>query len=107
MSLIRLNPDDVLPIIQVRVSDLAPRVLVAGDPARVERMSQQLSNVRQVGANREYVCFTGEYEGESVSVCSLGVGLAGSAAGVGGVCRAWWVQICFEGRPGCRKHDVC
>ncbi|HLS03546.1 MAG TPA: nucleoside phosphorylase [Actinomycetales bacterium] len=106
MSLIRLNPDDVLPIIQVRVSDLAPRVLVAGDPARVERMSQQLSNVRQVGANREYVSFTGEYEGESVSVVSHGVGSAGAAAAFEELCRAGAERIIRVGTAGGMQPDV-
>lgn len=106
MTLIRLNPDDVLPIIQVKVSDLAPRVLVAGDPARVERIAAQLTNARRVGANREYVSYTGEFEGELVSVMSHGVGSAGAAAAFEELCRAGVERIIRVGTAGGLQPDV-
>ena len=106
MTLIRLNPDDVLPIIQVKVSDLAPRVLVAGDPARVERISTQLENVRQVGSNREYVSYSGEYDGKQVSVVSHGVGSAGASAAFEELCRAGVEQIIRVGTAGGLQPDV-
>ncbi len=73
------QPDDVLPHMQVKVRDLAPRVLVAGDPARVERIAAQLDGAKRVGANREYVTYTGQWRGVRVSVSSHGVGSAGAA----------------------------
>lgn len=106
MSLIRLDPEDVLPIIQVKVSDLAPRVLVAGDPARVERISTQLENVRRVGANREYVSYTGEFEGELVSVVSHGVGSAGAGAAFEELCRAGVEKIIRVGTAGGMQRNV-
>lgn len=106
MTLVRLNPEDTLPIIQVKVSDLAPRVLVAGDPARVERIAEQLTNARRVGANREYVSYTGEYEGRLVSVVSHGVGSAGAAAAFEELCRAGVERIIRVGTAGGLQPDV-
>lgn len=75
---IRLSPEEILPITQVKVSDLAPLTLVAGDPARVERISALLENPRRIGANREYVTYRGSYRGTEVNVASHGIGSAGA-----------------------------
>ncbi len=106
MSLVRLSPEETLPILQVRVSDLAPRVLVAGDPARVTRIAEQLDQARQVGANREYVSYTGKYQGELVSVVSHGVGSAGAAAAFEELCRAGVERIIRVGTAGGLKPEV-
>src|SRR5690625_189847 len=106
MSLVRLNPEETLPILQVRVADLAPRVLVAGDPARVTRIAEQLDQARQVGSNREYVSYTGKYQGELVSVVSHGVGSAGAAAAFEELCRAGVERIIRVGTAGGLKPEV-
>lgn len=100
MERIRFDADDTLPITQVRVGDLAPRVLVAGDPARVERISQLLDDVRKVGQNREYVSYTGKYNGKPVSVMSHGVGAAGAGAAFEELCRAGVERIVRTGTAG-------
>ncbi len=100
MERIRFDADDTLPITQVRVGDLAPRVLVAGDPARVERISQLLDDVRKVGQNREYVSYTGKYNGQVVSVMSHGVGAAGAGAAFEELCRAGVERIVRTGTAG-------
>lgn len=100
MDRIRLDADDTLPIMQVRVGDLAPRVLVAGDPARAERISHLLEDARRVGANREYVSYTGTFNGQSVSVVSHGVGAAGAGAAFEELCRAGVERIVRTGTAG-------
>lgn len=106
MAHIRLNPEDTLPIIQVKVGDIASRVLVAGDPARVQRIAESLDDARRVGANREYVTFTGTYRGTPVSVSSHGVGAAGAGAAFEELCRAGAERIIRVGTAGGLQPDI-
>jgi len=73
----------LLPVLEARPSDIAARVLVVGDPARGEAAAARLEGVRRVGANREFVTWTGGRSGQRVTVASHGIGSAGAG-------------ICFE-----------
>lgn len=103
---IRLSADDTLPIARARVGDLAPRVLVAGDPARVTRIGALLDDARQVGANREYVTITGTYRGHAVSLMSHGVGSAGAGVVFEELCRAGVERIVRVGTAGGMQPHV-
>jgi uridine phosphorylase len=54
--------------------DIAPVVIVPGDQARVEKIVKRLCNARKVAENRGLITYTGEYEGNEVSVTSTGMG---------------------------------
>lgn len=55
-------------------ADVAPTILLAGDPARVEKASRKLDVVERRVANREFVTVTGAFKGVPVSVMSTGIG---------------------------------
>jgi len=60
--------------------EIAPNVLVPGDPARAARIaSEWLTDAKLVMVQREFHSYTGEYEGVPVSVISTGVGSPGAA----------------------------
>lgn len=55
--------------------ELAPNIVVCGDPARAERFAAaHLQQVRVERRHREYVTFTGERAGVSISVMATGMG---------------------------------
>ena len=83
MAPVRLPADAELPLLRTRVSDLADRALVVGDPGRAARVAELLDNATQLTANREYHVYNGTYRGVPVTVASHGVGAAGAA-------------VCFE-----------
>ncbi|MDK6028991.1 purine-nucleoside phosphorylase [Ignisphaera sp. 4213-co] len=60
--------------IKAKKGDVAERVIVAGDPARVEQVSKMLENPRVVNTNRGFIIYTGAYKGVPVSVAVHGVG---------------------------------
>ncbi len=60
--------------IKAKKGDVAERVIVAGDPARVEQVSKMLENPRVVNTNRGFIIYTGTYKGVPVSVAVHGVG---------------------------------
>lgn len=54
--------------------EVAPNILLCGDPARAERVSQLFDSVSHRVANREYLTFTGKYQGLPLSVMATGIG---------------------------------
>ena len=73
-----IDSDLLLPGIKVHPRDLTPHVMVVGDPNRVREAARFLSDVKEVGNNREYLTVTGEYGGRRLTVVSHGVGAGGA-----------------------------
>lgn len=60
--------------LNAKPGDYAERVLVAGDPGRITRLSSLLDDARLVADNRGLVGYTGTYRGVPVSLQSSGMG---------------------------------
>lgn len=60
--------------IGLKPGDVAPYILMCGDPARVEKVSRYLKKVEAPIRHREYVTITGVYKGVPVSVMATGMG---------------------------------
>ncbi|MDO8451388.1 MAG: nucleoside phosphorylase [bacterium] len=54
--------------------DVAPSVLVPGDPARVNKIASLWDSVHEVANHREYHTMTGMFEGVPISCTSSGIG---------------------------------
>ncbi len=54
--------------------DIAPIVLLPGDPGRVPIIASHWDAARHVATNREYVTYTGVYRGTPISCTSTGIG---------------------------------
>lgn len=60
--------------LRVGPGDVAPTVLLPGDPGRVALISSGWDSFEEVGNNREFVTHTGTLQGEPVSAISTGIG---------------------------------
>jgi uridine phosphorylase len=78
-----MDPNALLPVLKVKVSDLTPSALVVGDPQRAAAAAEYLDDVKELAYFREYRTFTGTYSGVPITISSHGVGSAGAS-------------ICFE-----------
>ncbi len=65
--------------LQTSEGDLAPYVLLPGDPGRVEVIASLWDEARHVATNREYVTYTGTYKGAPISCTSTGIGAPSTA----------------------------
>jgi uridine phosphorylase len=65
--------------LQVGSGDVAPYVLLPGDPGRVEVIASIWDEAHHVASNREYVTFTGTYRGAPISCTSTGIGAPSTA----------------------------
>jgi uridine phosphorylase len=70
----------VLKHIRCGAGDIAPNVIIPGDPGRVRRIVAQMDSADFIAENREYVVYTGEHQGVPITVCSSGIG--GPAASI-------------------------
>ena len=62
--------------------DLAPYILTCGDPGRAQRIARRLTRVDMRRKNREFLTYTGVYEGIPISVIATGIGAPASAIAV-------------------------
>ena len=65
---------DAQPITGLRPGDVASHVLLCGDPARVERISDGWKEAREVCRVREYRVVTGLRDGQRLTAASTGIG---------------------------------
>ncbi len=70
---------DAQPITGCTPGDIAERVFLCGDPARVELISENWESKREVCSVREFTIVTGEKEGVALSAASHGIGAPGTA----------------------------
>ena len=66
--------------LQIRDGDVAPYVLLPGDPGRVPTIAAHWAEARHLATNREYVTYTGVYQGVPIS-CTSGRTAAGLKTG--------------------------
>lgn len=63
-----------VPHLLCKKGDIAPIVLLPGDPGRVELFKELCDDFSIIASNREYTVGTGTYKGHPISVCSTGIG---------------------------------
>jgi len=65
--------------VKLAPGDVAPYVLLPGDPGRVPVVASFWDEAREVARNREYVTYTGTYRGAPISCTSTGIGAPSTA----------------------------
>ncbi|MEM7097602.1 MAG: nucleoside phosphorylase [Pseudomonadota bacterium] len=95
-----------LPILNTPAENIPERILVVGDPNRLEVVSKQLENVTQISANREYHSLKGHYQGELIAAVSHGVGSAGAGACFEELCQSGAKRIVRAGSAGGMQSGV-
>jgi uridine phosphorylase len=65
--------------VQCQSGDVAPYVLLPGDPGRVEVVASFWDKAEKIAQNREYVTYTGTYQGVPISCTSTGIGSPSTA----------------------------
>ena len=68
--------------IDMQAGDVAPTVLIPGDPGRVKVFAELMDEAHQVAEKREYITYTGKKDGVAISCTSTGLGCPPTAIGV-------------------------
>ncbi|MDM7274575.1 MAG: purine-nucleoside phosphorylase [Thermoprotei archaeon] len=59
---------------EARLGDVAPRVIVSGDPSRVDYLAGLLEGARLINAYRGLRVYTGSFKGAAYTIASHGIG---------------------------------
>ncbi len=70
---------DAQPITGLRPGQVAPHVLLCGDPARVDALAQRFTGAEEVCRVREYRVVTGALDGAPLTAASTGIGAPSTA----------------------------
>lgn len=65
--------------LKCRTDDVAPLVILVGDPARVNLFADEMTNAEIICQEREFTTLTGDYQGVRLSVISIGIGAPSAA----------------------------
>ncbi|HOP04457.1 MAG TPA: nucleoside phosphorylase [Tenuifilaceae bacterium] len=69
-----VNPDGSIFHLHLRPQDIADKIILVGDPGRVDTIASFFGKIEVTAANREFKTVTGIFNGERVSAISTGIG---------------------------------
>jgi uridine phosphorylase len=69
-----LNPDGSIYHLNLLPEDIASKIILVGDPDRVDSVSKIFDSVRVKKQKREFVTHSGSYQGKEITVISTGIG---------------------------------
>ncbi|MCE2963463.1 MAG: nucleoside phosphorylase [Chitinophagales bacterium] len=69
-----LNSDASIYHLNLLPEDIASKIILVGDPDRVDSVSKIFDSVRVKKQKREFVTHTGSYQGKEITVISTGIG---------------------------------
>ena len=75
LSELPLNHDGSVYHLGLKPEELTDKIILVGDPGRVETVSSKFDSVLKKKQNREFVIHIGTYKGEPVTVMSTGMGV--------------------------------
>ena len=73
---------ELQPHIKLKKGDIAPYVLIPGDPGRVRTIASYWQEAKEIMFNREFLTMTGVYNGVPISAVSTGIGCPSAAIAV-------------------------
>ncbi|MTI67199.1 MAG: nucleoside phosphorylase [Firmicutes bacterium] len=92
--------------IRCKKGDVAPYVLIPGDPGRAKRIAEKFDSYEKISENREYVVYTGTKDGEKLSVCSTGIGGPSASIAVEELAKVGAHTFIRVGSAGGRGEDI-
>ncbi len=92
--------------IRCKKGDVAPYVMIPGDPQRAKRIAEAFDTMERIAENREYVVYTGEKDGVRMSVCSTGIGGPSASIAIEELAKVGAHTFIRVGSAGGRREDI-
>lgn len=92
--------------LQCQPEQIAERVIVCGDPARVDRIGTLLDNPTLIGHNREFRLLGGYYQGQPITVCSTGIGAPSAIIALEELAQSGAKQLVRVGSAGSLQPHI-
>lgn len=96
---------EIMPHLQIRDDLGVHYAILPGDPARVDRIAEQLTDVEELAYNREFKSIRGLYKGVPVLAVSSGIGGPSACIAVEELARAGVTHMSgSEAAAHCSRH---
>ncbi|MBN1822560.1 MAG: phosphorylase, partial [Prolixibacteraceae bacterium] len=69
-----INKDGSVFHLHLKPDEIAGKIILVGDPGRVEMVASNFESIQLKARNREFYTITGLYKGKRISVISTGIG---------------------------------
>ncbi len=92
--------------VQLMPGDVAPYVLLPGDPKRVSVIASLWDESEKIADNREYVTYTGTYKGAPISCTSTGIGCPSTAIALEELARIGATTFLRVGTCGTFQDEI-
>lgn len=69
-----INPDGTIFHLHLKPEDISDKLIICGDPARVDKIGAYLDDIEVNVTSREFHTLTGYYKGKRVTILSHGIG---------------------------------
>jgi len=69
-----VNPDGSIFHLKLKPDQIPDRIILVGDPGRVKLAASHLTHPKEVASNREFVSYSGIYNGNEILILSTGIG---------------------------------
>lgn len=86
--------------------DIYEYVILVGDPARVDRVANQMEEVEHIAFNREFKLIKGSYKGTKLNVVSTGIGGASAAIAIEELFACGTKAMIRVGSAGAYQNDI-
>ncbi|SIS08840.1 nucleoside phosphorylase [Natronorubrum thiooxidans] len=94
------------PHLLVDEGDLTDRVLIPGDPGRVDRIAGHCDEAETIAENREYKVVNATYEGQELTICSTGIGCPSAAIALEELANVGVETFIRVGTTGALQSDI-
>lgn len=101
-----MSKDDFLPLLKTPASTIPGRLLVVGDPDRVDTVLNYLGDAAEINRNREYRSTKGTFSGQEIGVVSHGIGSAGAGVCFEELCKSGASRIIRVGSAGGMQEGI-
>ena len=95
-----------LPLLKTESETLPGKILVVGDPSRLNMVAEALKDVEPISQNREYHSIRGSFNGQIIGAVSHGVGSAGAGVCFEELCQSGASRIVRAGSAGGMQANI-
>jgi uridine phosphorylase len=90
----------------LKPGDIAPFVLLPGDPGRAKLISELWDSAKKIASKRGYVTYTGEYKNTTISTTSTGIGCPATAIAIEELATIGAKTLIRVGSSGSIRKDI-
>lgn len=92
--------------LHLKIKEIPENVIITGDNSRINLIRDLITDLEQIGKNREYLTVKGYFKNKEIAICSVGIGSPSASIAIHEAKNAGAKQIIRVGSTGSLKLDL-